>query len=91
MPVAVPSPCGPIGRACDVAQLIDRYIAPVWETSNVFIVVFAILLVGFFPGGLGFFAPVLTAPLTLALLAMLVRGAAFIVAHYADRWRAARD
>ncbi len=68
-----------------VAELIDRYVSPIWETSNVFIVAIDVVLAGFFPGAVPFFGTTLIVPLALALIAMVARAIAYIVSHYADR------
>jgi cytochrome d ubiquinol oxidase subunit II len=74
-----------------VRTLTLRYLSPVWETTNVFLVLFIVGMIGFFPGAVAPFATALFVPLSLAVILLALRGAFFAfhhVAAWADRWLA---
>lgn len=63
-------------------KLVDKAIAPVWEANHVWLILVIVLLFTCFPGA---FYPIMIAlhvPLTLLLLGIVLRGAAFIFRHY---------
>lgn len=67
------------------------YLSPVWETTSVFLVLFFVGMIGFFPPSVRIFATALYLPLSLAVIVMALRGAFFAfhhVAPWADRFLA---
>ncbi len=78
---------GRIGRE-DVRRVTHAYLSPVWETTNVFLILFLVGMVGFFPASAHVYGTALLVPLSLAVLALVIRGAAFAFAHVASRCHA---
>lgn len=68
------------GRA-DVQAVTLRYLSPLWETTNVFLVLFFVGMVGFFPASARVFGTALLIPASLAVIALVVRGAGFAFSH----------
>lgn len=71
------------------AQIANRYLSPSWEVTNVFLVLIAVALVGFFPKGAYWFGTVLIVPVCLVLVLLTVRSS-FMVYSYStlrfSRW-----
>jgi cytochrome d ubiquinol oxidase subunit II len=68
-----------------VGATVLRYVSPVWETSNVFLIAFFVGTAVFFPGSVPVYGPILIAPVGIAFLLMLARGMAFTLQYYVDR------
>jgi cytochrome bd ubiquinol oxidase subunit II len=62
--------------------LLDRAVAPVWEANHVWLIFVVITLFSGFPGAFGVLSTALVAPISLALLGIVLRGAAFVFRHY---------
>jgi cytochrome d ubiquinol oxidase subunit II len=60
----------------EAARVADRYVSPLWEATNIFLVLIAVALVGFFPGAAYVFGTVLLGPASLILILLALRGAA---------------
>jgi cytochrome d ubiquinol oxidase subunit II len=73
------------GRA-DVAALAMRYASPVWEVVNVFFILFAVGMVGFFPGALPAVGTAMLVPGALGLGAIAVRSLAFVLRGASPPW-----
>lgn len=74
-----------------VRTLTLSYLSPVWETTNVFLVLFIVGMIGFFPGAVRAYATGLLLPLSLAVIMLTLRGTCFAfhhVAPWADRYLA---
>jgi cytochrome d ubiquinol oxidase subunit II len=56
-------------------RVAARYVSPLWETTNVFLVLIAVVLLGFFPGAASALGTVLLLPGSLILLLLALRGA----------------
>src|SRR5689334_3705475 len=67
---------GLTGRNIAARQVIMRYLSPVWETTNVFLVFFIVGLVGYFPRAAATYGVLLLVPAGIALMLLIVRGAA---------------
>ncbi|MGC8488802.1 MAG: hypothetical protein ACP5QO_11400 [Clostridia bacterium] len=63
----------------DIFQTVERYASPVWEVVNVFFILFAVGLVGFFPGAMPLAGTVMLAPGAVGLGASAVRSLAFVL------------
>lgn len=63
-----------------LADVIDRYMSPIWEVVNVFLVLFVVALVGFFPGAVRPLGTVMLLPGALGLGLIAVRAVAFVMA-----------
>lgn len=62
------------GKDHILSKLIQRYLSPVWEVTNVFFVFFFVGIVGFFPQSAYYFGTVLLVPGSIALILMAIRG-----------------
>ncbi len=63
--------------------LIERAMGPVWEANHVWLVFVIIALFSGFPGAFAALSQELLVPISLALLGIVLRGAAFTFRHYA--------
>ncbi|MBE3590929.1 MAG: cytochrome d ubiquinol oxidase subunit II [Firmicutes bacterium] len=59
----------------EAAEVAASYVSPLWEATNVFLVLIAVVLVGFFPKAAFVYGTVLLIPGSLLLLLMALRGA----------------
>ncbi len=74
------------GRSDSAAQrVIMRYLSPVWETTNVFLVFFVVGLVGYFPLAAVTYGVLLFVPLGVALILILLRGAFLAFSHLSEK------
>jgi cytochrome d ubiquinol oxidase subunit II len=62
------------GRA-EAAAVAEHYVSPLWEVTNVFLVLIAVVLFGFFPGASFALGTALLVPIALVLLLLALRGA----------------
>ena len=73
-------------RGQDEAHSIAHdFLKPVWEVVNVFLVLLVVGMVGFFPLTASIFGTALLLPLSLAVIALAVRGAAIGFSHLSAR------
>ncbi|GAA5166674.1 cytochrome d ubiquinol oxidase subunit II [Pseudonocardia eucalypti] len=63
-------------------DLVARAMAPVWEANHVWLIFVVITLFTAFPGAFGVLSRVLVGPVSLALLGIVLRGAAFVFRQY---------
>jgi cytochrome d ubiquinol oxidase subunit II len=70
--------------AAEAARIAEHYVSPLWEATNVFLVLVVVGLVGFFPGAAYMYGQVLLVPGSLILILLALRGA-FIGYGYAVR------
>ncbi|TCS94697.1 cytochrome d ubiquinol oxidase subunit II [Hazenella coriacea] len=66
-------------------KIIERYLSPVWEVTNVFLVFFFVGIVGFFPDTAYYFGTALLVPGSIALILLTIRGSFYAFAHYGVR------
>ncbi|HEY2206430.1 MAG TPA: cytochrome d ubiquinol oxidase subunit II [Pseudonocardia sp.] len=73
-------------------ELVARALAPVWEANHVWLIFVVITLFTGFPGAFGALSRALVAPVSVALLGIVLRGAAFVFRQYGapDGGRAVR-
>lgn len=69
----------------EAERIAERYVAPLWEAANVFLVLIAVGLAGFFPGASYAYGTVLLLPLSLVLILLALRGSFLAFAHAAPR------
>ncbi len=69
-------------RAQEQRRLIATAIGPVWETNHVWLIFVIVLLFTAFPLAFAVLSTALHIPLTLMLLGVVLRGAAFTFRHY---------
>lgn len=68
-----------------ITQVINRYLSPVWEVTNVFLVFFFVGIVGFFPDTAYYYGTSLLLPGGIALLLLSIRGSFYAFANYGAR------
>jgi cytochrome d ubiquinol oxidase subunit II len=64
-------------------ELLVRSMGPVWEANHVWLIFVVITLFSGFPGAFAALSRALVAPVSLALLGIVLRGAAFVFRQYA--------
>ena len=69
-------------RSDVLSGIIKRYLSPVWEVTNVFLVFFFVGIVGFFPQTAYYYGTVLLVPVSIALVLLAVRGAYYAFESY---------
>lgn len=73
------------GKDRILTNVIQRYLSPVWEVTNVFLVFFFVGIVGFFPSTAFYYGTVLLVPLSLSLLLLGIRGSYYAFETYGAR------
>ncbi|MFX3624359.1 MAG: cytochrome d ubiquinol oxidase subunit II [Ectobacillus sp.] len=68
-----------------MVKLINRYLSPVWEVTNVFFVFFFVGLVGFFPDTAYYYGTALLIPGSIALVLLTVRGSFYAFENYGSK------
>ncbi|WP_050182638.1 cytochrome d ubiquinol oxidase subunit II [Domibacillus robiginosus] len=68
-----------------ITKIIQRYLSPVWEVTNVFFVFFFVGMVGFFPKTAFYYGSVLLVPASIALLLMIIRGSYYAFETYGSK------
>lgn len=70
------------GKEHLINKVINRYLSPVWEVTNVFLVFFFIGIVGFFPSTAYYYGTALLIPGSLAIILLAIRGSYYAFYHY---------
>ena len=65
-----------------IHKIIQRYLSPVWEVTNVFLVFFFIGIVGFFPQTAYYYGSALLIPGSVAIVLIAIRGSYYAFATY---------
>lgn len=73
------------GKERILSKIIQRYLSPVWEVTNVFFVFFFVGIVGFFPQSAFYFGTILLVPASIALILMAIRGSYYAFESYGAR------
>ncbi|MGD8192665.1 cytochrome d ubiquinol oxidase subunit II [Brevibacillus ginsengisoli] len=68
-----------------VNNVIARYLSPVWEVTNVFLIFFIVGLIGFFPDTAYYYGTALLVPGSIALVLLALRGSFYAFDHYGAR------
>lgn len=68
-----------------INKIIDRYLSPVWEVTNVFLIFFVVGLVGFYPDTAYYYGTALLIPGGVALILLTIRGSFYAFAQYGAR------
>jgi cytochrome d ubiquinol oxidase subunit II len=63
-------------------NIIQRYLSPVWEVTNVFLIFFVVGLVGFFPESAYYYGTALLVPGSLVIVLLALRGAYYAYNTY---------
>ncbi|MBN8237331.1 cytochrome d ubiquinol oxidase subunit II [Halobacillus kuroshimensis] len=68
------------------AQIANRFLSPTWEVTNVFLVIFVVSVVTFFPYATTLLSSVLLVPVALGLLLLTIRTTFMVFQHYAGKF-----
>ncbi|MGJ9459234.1 cytochrome d ubiquinol oxidase subunit II [Oceanobacillus sp. CF4.6] len=70
------------GKQHILSKIIQRYLSPVWEVTNVFFVFFFVGIVGFFPQTAYYFGTILLIPGSIGLILLAIRGSYYAFESY---------
>lgn len=70
------------GKQHILTKVIQRYLSPVWEVTNVFLVFFFVGIVGFFPKSAFYYGTTLLVPVSLAIILLAIRGSYYAFETY---------
>lgn len=70
------------GKEHILTRIIQRYLSPVWEVTNVFLVFFFVGIVGFFPKTAYYYGTTLLVPASIAVILLAIRGAYYAFTTY---------
>lgn len=73
------------GKGHTVNRVIERYLSPVWEVTNVFLVFFVVGIIGFFPDTAYYYGTALLIPGSIALILLAIRGSFYAFSQYGVR------
>jgi cytochrome d ubiquinol oxidase subunit II len=73
------------GKGEIVNKVINRYLSPVWEVTNVFLIFFIVGIVGFFPDTAYYYGTALLVPGSIALILLAIRGSFYAFNHYGSK------
>jgi cytochrome d ubiquinol oxidase subunit II len=68
-----------------VQSVIKRYLSPVWEVTNVFLVFFFVGIIGFFPETAYYYGTALLVPGSVAIILLAIRGSYYAFGNYGDK------
>ncbi|WP_079507428.1 cytochrome d ubiquinol oxidase subunit II [Mesobacillus jeotgali] len=70
------------GKQHILTRIIQRYLSPVWEVTNVFLVFFFVGMVGFFPKTAYYYGTILLVPASIAVVLLAIRGSYYAFTTY---------
>ncbi|BBH18746.1 cytochrome D ubiquinol oxidase subunit II [Paenibacillus baekrokdamisoli] len=70
------------GKRHLINNIIERYLSPVWEVTNVFLVFFFVGIVGFFPDTAYYYGTALLIPGSIAIILLAIRGSYYAFSTY---------
>lgn len=70
------------GKAHILSRVIERYLNPVWEVTNVFLVFFFVGIIGFFPKTAYYYGTTLLVPVSIGLILLAIRGSYYAFTIY---------
>jgi cytochrome d ubiquinol oxidase subunit II len=73
------------GKRHLIQNVIERYLSPVWEVTNVFLVFFFVGFVGFFPDTAFYYGTALLVPGSVAIVLLAIRGSYYAFNSYGSR------
>ena len=76
-------------KDAQAAIVANRYLSPLWEVTNVFLVLFAVALVGLFPEAAYVYGSLLLVPGSLILILLSLRTVMLVYVHVVNRFRLA--
>lgn len=68
-----------------INKIISRYLSPVWEVTNVFLVFFFVGIVGFFPSTAYYYGSALLVPASFAIILIAIRGSFYAFENYGSK------
>lgn len=68
-----------------INKIISRYLSPVWEVTNVFLVFFFVGIVGFFPSSAYYYGSALLVPASFAIILIAIRGSFYAFENYGSK------
>lgn len=68
-----------------LVNVIQRYLSPVWEVTNVFLVFFFVGIVGFFPKTAFYYGTILLVPTSISIILLAIRGSYYAFASYSKK------
>ncbi|MBG9454202.1 cytochrome D ubiquinol oxidase subunit II [Lysinibacillus sphaericus] len=74
-----------IGKNHILTNIIKRYLSPIWEVTNVFLVFFFVGIVGFFPQTAFYYGTILLVPVSISLVLLAIRGSYYAFESYGAR------
>ena len=72
------------GKNHILSKIIKRYLSPVWEITNVFLVFFFVGIVGFFPETAYYYGTILLVPVSIAVILLAIRGSYYAFESYSE-------
>jgi cytochrome d ubiquinol oxidase subunit II len=73
------------GRQRILTNIIQRYLSPVWEVTNVFLVFFFVGVIGFFPKTAFYYGTTLLVPVSIGIILLAIRGSYYAFETYGAR------
>ncbi|MCM3758482.1 cytochrome d ubiquinol oxidase subunit II [Sporosarcina aquimarina] len=73
------------GKQRVLTKVIQRYLSPVWEITNVFLVFFFVGIIGFFPKTAFYYGTTLLVPVSFGLILLAIRGSYYAFETYGSR------
>ncbi|OEH93493.1 cytochrome d ubiquinol oxidase subunit II [Bacillus solimangrovi] len=70
------------GKKHMIHRVIQRYLSPVWEVTNVFLVFFFVGIVGFFPKTAYYYGTALLIPGSVSIILLAIRGSYYAFSNY---------
>ena len=67
-----------------LTKVIQRYLSPVWEVTNVFLVFFFVGIIGFFPQTAYYYGTSLLVPVSIAIALLAIRGSYYAFTTYGN-------
>ncbi|MBA2176636.1 cytochrome d ubiquinol oxidase subunit II [Halobacillus locisalis] len=71
----------------NASVIANKFLSPAWEITNVFLVIFVVSVVTFFPFATTLLSSILLVPVALGLFLLTVRTTFMVFEHYAQRFR----
>ena len=72
------------GRQRILTNIIQRYLSPVWEVTNVFLVFFFVGIIGFFPKTAFYYGKTLLVPVSIGIILLAIGGSYYVFEKYGD-------
>src|SRR6185312_9256162 len=73
------------GKKRILTNIIQRYLSPVWEVTNVFLVFFFVGIIGFFPKTAFYYGTTLLVPVSIGIILLAIRGSYYAFETYGAR------